>query len=257
MILLKSQKEIQIMAENGRLLAQIMKETSKRVVPGAKAKELDELAEELILKEGAEPSFKNYTDPNLKTSVPFPAVLCVSINEEIVHGIPNDKILRSGDIVSLDLGLKKNGFHSDMAVTLGIGDMDSEAARLIRVTKKVLKLAVKKAKIGNTFGDIGNTIQRYAQSQGFDVARELCGHGVGRQLHEKPEILNYGKRKTGLKIELGMVFCLEPMLVMGDWRIKKGKDGFSWTTKDDSLSAHFEHTIAITEKGPKILTKTE
>jgi len=253
MISIKSEKEIEIMAENGRLLAQIMEKISKKVISGAKAKELDELAEELILKEGAKPSFKNYHEKN---SPSFPASLCVSINNEIVHGIPGEKVFKQGDIVSLDLGLKKNGFHSDMAVTLGVENIDSEAARLIRVTKKVLKLAVKKAKIGNTFGDIGNTIQRYAQAQGFDVVRELCGHGIGKELHEQPEILNYGKRKTGPRIEQGMVFCLEPMLVMGDWRIKKGKDGFSWVAKDDSLSVHFEHMIAITKKGPKVLTKT-
>lgn len=252
MIGIKSKEEIQIMAENGRLLAQIMNEISKKAVSRARAEELDELAEKMIFKEGAKPSFKNY---QANGSRPFPASLCVSINNEIVHGIPGGKVFQQGDIVSLDLGLEKNGFHSDMAVTLGIGEVDSEAARLIRITKKVLKLAIKKAKIGNTFGDVGNTIKRYAQSQGFDVVRELCGHGIGKRLHEEPEILNYGKRKTGPKIAEGMVFCLEPMLVMGDWRIKIGRDGFSWSTKDNFLSAHFEHTIAVTKEGPQILTK--
>jgi len=152
------------------------------------------------------------------------------------------------------------GFHSDMAITVPVGrhppttPVSFEAQRLIRVTKKALKMGIKKARIGNTFGDIGNTIQRYVESQGFNVVRELCGHGIGRELHEDPQILNYGTRHTGEEIKEGMVFCLEPMVTIGDWRIKKGKDSYSYETEDGSLSAHFEHMMTATKEGPKILT---
>ena len=246
MIKIKSDEEIQIMAEGGRKLAQIMKELKERVRPGIQTRELNQLAEGLILKESGKCSFKNYNG--------FPACLCVSINEEIVHGVPSERILKNGDIVSLDLGMKYKGFHTDMAITLPVGEIDPETARLIRVTKKALKLAIKKAKPGNTFGDIGNTIQRYVQSQGFRVIRELCGHGIGKELHEDPQILNYGKRKSGPKLIEGMVFCLEPMVTMGDYRIKKERNGFAFKTKDDSLSAHFEHMVAVTKQGSLVLT---
>ena len=246
MIPIKSEKEIQIMAENGKILASIMKELKKRVEPGISTQELDRVAETLILNSGGKPSFKGYGG--------FPATLCTSINEEIVHGVPSERKLKQGDILSLDIGMKLNGFHSDMAITLPVGEIDPETKRLVRITKKVLKLGIKKAKIGNTFNDIGNTIQRYAESQGFNVVRDLCGHGIGKELHQEPKILNYGKRHTGLKIKQGMVFCLEPMVTMGDWKIKKTKDGFGYQTVDGSLSAHFEHTIAMTKHGPEMLT---
>jgi len=186
---------------------------------------------------------------------PYPACLCTSVNEEIVHAIPSDRVLKNGDILKLDLGILYKGFNTDMAVTVPVGKISFEAQRLIRVTKKALKMGIKKARIGNTFGDIGNTIQRYVESQGFNVVRELCGHGIGRELHEDPQILNYGKRHTGPEIKEGMVFCLEPMVAMGDWRIKKGKDSYSYETKDGSLSAHFEHMMAVTKNSCQILTE--
>ena len=247
MVPIKSDKEIQIMAENGKILASIMEELKKRVEPGISTQELNRVAETLILNSGGKPSFKGYED--------FPATLCTSINEEIVHGTPSERKLKQGDILSLDIGIKLNGFHADMAITLPVGEIDPETRRLVRITKKVLKIGIKKAKIGNTINDIGNTIQRYVESQGFNVVRDLCGHGIGKELHEEPKILNYGKRHTGLKIKQGMVFCLEPMITMGDWKIKKTKDGFGYQTVDGSLSAHFEHTIAITKNGCQILTK--
>jgi len=186
---------------------------------------------------------------------PYPACLCTSVNEEIVHAIPSDRVLKNGDILKLDLGILYKGFNTDMAVTVPVGKISFEAQRLIRVTKKALKMGIKKARIGNTFGDIGNTIQRYVESQGFNVVRELCGHGIGRELHEDPQILNYGKRHTGPEIKEGMVFCLEPMVAMGDWRIKKGKDSYSYETKDGFLSAHFEHMMAVTKNSCQILTE--
>lgn len=252
MIPIKSEKEIEIMREGGKRLAEIMEKLKKEVCPGVATKELDRLAESLIFKFGGKCSFKGYEGPMGEKTKPFPTCLCTSINEEIVHGIPSERILREGDIVSLDLGLFWKGFHSDMAITVAVGEIDPEANRLIRITKKVLKLAIKKVRPGITFGDVSNTIQRYVESQGFNVARDLCGHGIGKELHEEPQILNYGKRHKGAKIKSGMVFCIEPMVIIGRPEIKR--DGFVFKTKDSSLSAHFEHTIAVTEQGTQILT---
>jgi len=247
MIKIKTTEEISIMAEGGKILAQIIKELVKRVKPGITTKELDELAEKLIFKSGGQPSFKGYQG--------FPATLCTSINEEIVHGIPTKKKIKEGDILSLDIGMKYKGYHSDMAVTIPVGKISLEAQRLIRVTKKALKRGIKKARIGNTFGDISNTIQRYVESQGFNVVRDLCGHGIGRELHEDPQILNYGRRHTGAEIKEGMVFCLEPMVTLGSGEIKNGKDSQVFVTSDGKLSAHFEHTVAILNSKTIILTK--
>jgi len=217
MITIKSLKEIQIMKEGGRILAGVMEKLEKKVEPGISTKELDRLAESLILNSGAKLAFKGYNN--------FPTALCVSINEQIVHGVPSERTLEQGDIVSLDLGLLYNGFYSDMAVTVPVGKVDPDPARLIRVCKKALKRGIKKVRPGNTFGDIGNTIQRYVEDQGFNVVRDLCGHGIGRELHEDPQILNYGKRRSGPEIKEGMVLCLEPMVTMGDYKIKKTQDG--------------------------------
>jgi len=244
---IKSAEEIQIMREGGKILAQIMKKLEKTVRPGITTQELNKVAEDLVFEYGVKPSFKNYQG--------FPACLCTSINEELVHCIPSDKKLKEGDIISLDFGILYKGFHSDMAVTLPVSKKISpEVLRLIKVTKKALKRGIKKIRVGNTFGDIGNTIQRYVEGQGFNVVRELCGHGIGKEIHEDPKIPNYGKRKKGLKIKEGMVFCIEPMVTVGDWKLKKAKDDYGYQTKDDSLCAHFEHTIAVAKNGVKILT---
>lgn len=251
MITIKSKEEIKIMAEGGKILAEIMKELEKMVKPGISTNELNRASEGLVLKCGAKPSFKGYKADGKV----FPDALCVSINEEIVHGVPSDRILKESDIISLDLGILWKSFHSDMAVTLPVGDISSEARRLIRATKKSLKRGIKKTRPGNTFGDIGNTIQRHAESQGFGVIRDLCGHGIGREIHEDPQILNYGKRHKGEKIKEGMVICIEPMLAAGGWKIKKSGDGFGFETVDGSLSAHFEHTIAVMERGARVLTQ--
>ncbi len=249
MITIKSPEEIKIMAEAGKILARIMKQLKKAVRPGITTRELDRLAESLIFKYKTEPAFKNYQG--------FPATLCTSVNEVIVHGVPSNYKLKERDIVSLDIGLRFKGYYADMAVTLPVGEVVPETARLIRVTKKALKRGIKKVRPGKTFGDIGNTTQRYVESQGFKVIRDLCGHGIGRKLHEEPQILNYGKRRSGPKIKEGMVFCLEPMVSMGDWQIKKTKDGSGYQTKDSSLSAHFEHMAAVTQNGCRILTSLE
>jgi methionyl aminopeptidase len=255
MIEIKTPQEIEIMAEGGRILAKIMKELEKRVKPGITTMELEKLAEGLILKSGGKCSFKGYKSKNGDNVRSYPFCLCTSINEEIVHVPPSGRILKEGDVLKIDLGIFYKGFHCDMAITLPVGKVSFEAQRLIRATKKSLKLAIKKVKAGNTFGDVGNTIQRYIESQGFNVVKELCGHGIGRELHEEPQILNYGKRKTGEKIKEGMVFCIEPMVTAGDWHLVRTKDGFGYKTKDNSLTAHFEHTIAVTKNGTKILTQ--
>lgn len=236
------------MKEGGKILAKIMAELKKRVEIGITTEELNRVAETLIFNYG-KPSFKGYRD--------FPAALCTSINEEVVHCAPSKRKLKEGDILSLDIGMKYKGFHTDMAMTIPVGKIIPEAQRLIRATKKALKRGIKKAKIGNTFGDIGNTIQRYVEDQGFNVVRDLSGHGIGKKLHEDPKILNYGKRRSGLKIKEGMVFCIEPIVTIGDWKLKKTKDSLGFITQDGSLSAHFEHTVAVTKKGPEPLTSLE
>jgi methionyl aminopeptidase len=247
MINIKTKEEIEIMAKAGRILAQIMKELTARVKPGITTKELDKTAEGLVLKYGAKPSFKNYQN--------FPATVCTCVNEELVHCVPSSRVLKEGDILSLDMGVVYKGYHSDMAVTLPVGEISQEAQRLIRTTKKALKRGIKKVRAGVTFGDIGNTIQRYVEGQGYGVVKDLCGHGIGRDLHEDPDVPNYGQRGRGPKISEGMVFCIEPMVTVGDYNIKKAQDGYGYATKDGSLSAHFEHTIAVTSKGPRILTE--
>ena len=245
-IKIKKEEEIKIMSEGAKILAQIMRELEKKVKPGITTKYIDKAAEDLVLKYRAKPSFKNYNG--------FPATICASINEEVVHGVPSNRELKEGDIFSIDIGILYKGYHSDMAVTVPVGEVSPEAIRLIRVTKKALKRGIKKVKAGIAFGDVGNTIQRYVEGQGYSVIRDLCGHGIGKDLHEDPQINNYGQRRTGPVIKEGMVFCLEPMVAIGDWQIKKAKDGYGLQTRDNSLCAHFEHTIAVTKKGCEVLT---
>ncbi len=258
MINIKAAEEIEIMAEGGKLLAKIMKELEKQVRPGITTKELDKVAEDLILKSGGKCSFKGYQG--------FPTCLCTSINEEIVHAVPSERKLKEGDIISLDLGILYKGFHTDMAVTLPVRIVNPEVQRLIDVTKKALEIGIEKVKPGNYVGDISKAIQKYVEKEGFNVVRELCGHGIGRRIHEAPQILNSVsfdemtvdkvkyQEDAKIKLKEGMVLCLEPMVTVGDWRIKKSKDGFGYETEDGSLSCHFEYTIAVTENGAKILT---
>jgi len=247
MIPIKTPEQIEIMGQGGQILGQIMRELKDRVQPGIATQELDKLAQELVFKSGAQPAFKGYRG--------FPAALCISINEQIVHGVPSGRVLKQGDVLSLDLGIVYKGFNADMAITLPIGTVDPEVGRLIRVTKKALKRAIARTKPGKTIGDIGQAIQKHVQDQDFQVIRELCGHGIGKKLHEKPDIPNFGQRHKGDKLKPGMVLAIEPMAVMGKPGIKKGPDGFCYQTADNSISAHFEHTVAVTEKGPRILTE--
>ncbi|MFH1671507.1 MAG: type I methionyl aminopeptidase [Candidatus Portnoybacteria bacterium] len=247
MIPIKTSEEIEIMIRGGKILAGIMKELKNGVKPGITTQELDKVADDLILKSGAKPSFKGYRG--------FPNALCTSINEEIVHASPSKRTLEDGDILSLDLGILYRGFHTDMAVTILIGSVDPEVNRLIKATKKALKRAIVRCKPGKTIGDIGHAIEKHIKDQGFEVIRDLCGHGVGKQLHEEPEVLNFGQRHKGPELKPGMVLAIEPMATIGKPGIKKGPDGHSYITIDNSFSAQFEHTVLVTEKGPRVLTE--
>ncbi len=246
-MILKSEKDIAIMREGGGKLAEIMESIKKKALPGSTTLFLNEYAEELISQKGGKPSFKGYKN--------FPAALCTSVNEVIVHGIPSSYVLKESDILSLDLGFFYKGFHTDMAITFPVGKVEGEPFRILRETKKALKRGIKKTREGNTLGDIGNTIQRHAQKSGFSVIEGLCGHGIGREIHEEPQVFNEGKRRKGIEIVKGMVFCIEPMLSMGSSQIADAEDKMGIKTTDDSLSAHFEHTVAVTENGAEILTK--
>ncbi len=254
MVSIKTPEEIAIMAQAGQILARVIRELKARVAPGLTTQELDKLAEELILSYGAKPAFKGYGG--------FPNSLCTSLNEQIVHGVPSKRRLIEGDILSLDSGViypangaGKQGFYSDMAVTVPIGSVSPEILKLIQVTKKALRKAISQVKPGKTIGDIAFAIQKHVESDGFQVVRQLCGHGIGRQLHQKPDIPNFGQKHKGLELKEGMVIAIEPMAVIGQPGIKKGPDGFCYQTADHSLSAHFEHTVAVTAKGPRVLTE--
>ncbi len=235
------------MAQAGRLLAKVMRQLKDAVKPGLTTESLDKLAEEIIFSYGAKPAFKGYGG--------FPNTLCASINEQIVHGVPSKRQIKEGDILSLDTGLIYQGFYADMAVTLPVGPISKEAQKLIQVTKKALRKAIARVKPGQTIGDISFAIQKHIQAEGFQVVKELCGHGIGRNLHEDPDVPNFGYPHKGPILKEGAVIAIEPMAVLGQPGIKKGPDGFCYQTADNSLSAHFENTVAATKKGPRILTE--
>jgi methionyl aminopeptidase len=245
-IKIKTPQEIEKIRKSASILVEVMRKMKEMVEPGVKTKELDSWAEDFILKAGGKPAFKGMYG--------FPATLCISLNDEIVHGIPSDRKLKEGDIVSIDGGVKLDGWNSDMAITLPVGEISPEARRLMKCTKKALKRGIKKSKEGNTFGSVSNTIQRYIESQNYGVIKNLCGHGIGKELHEDPEILNYGKRHSGALIKEGMVFCLEPMLSIGKSGEIIQKENGAYSTKDGTLVAHFEHLIAIVNGRPEVIT---
>lgn len=249
---LKTEEEIKTLREGGKILSQVVKKLTQQIRPGILTKELDWFAENMIKKAGAQPAFKNYT-PDY-TMRPFPATLCTSVNNVIVHGIPNNKPLKEGDIVSLDLGLEYKGLFTDMAITVGVGRISARARKLIKTTKKALDLAIKAAEPGATLGDIGFAIQNYVHSRHFKEVRILTGHGVGYQPHEEPDVVNYGEPHRGLKLREGLVIAIEPIVSEMSGETVEQLDG-SFITKEGCLAAHFEHTIAITAKGPIVLTK--
>jgi len=234
-------------------LAEVLEILKSEVKPGITTNYLENLARKSLKERGAEGSFLNYHPTFLDK--PYPAVLCTCVNEEIVHSIPSERVLKEGDILSLDFGVKYKGLMTDAAITVSVGKISPQAEKLIKVTKESLELAMKEVVIGNRLGDLGFIIQNCIESHGFKVVDGLCGHGVGIDVHEEPNILNSGKRGTGLKLVEGMVIAIEPMAAISSIRIKQAKDGFGYQTLDGSLSAHFEHTIAVTKDGPWILTQ--
>ena len=251
-ITVKSERELDLMREAGRIIAEAKAAVKEALAPGVTSLEMDALAEEIIKKRGAIPSFKGYQPaPHMP---PFPATICFSFDEEIVHGIPNDRKMQIGDIVSIDFGAIVEGYHGDSAFTAGVGTITDSAQKLIDVTAASLVEGIKKAEIGNRLTDISNAIQVYAESEGFAVVREYVGHGIGRALHEEPQIPNYGTPGRGPILREGMVFAIEPMLNVGTWKTKVMPDGWTIVTEDGELSAHSEHTVAITTDGPEVLT---
>lgn len=246
MITLKSVREIQLMREAGRVVAQVLEALKAKAAPGITTAELDEEAERLIRKLGAIPSFKGYHG--------YPATICASINEQVVHGIPDRRRLNEGDILSVDVGAILKGYHGDAAVTLPIGAISPEARRLLEVTEGALWAGIAKARAGLHMGDISAAIQEWVESRGMSVVREYTGHGIGRQMHEDPQIPNFGRAGTGHILREGMTFALEPMVNLGTWKTKVLSDGWTVVTEDGRLSAHFEHTIAVTDGEPLVLT---
>jgi methionyl aminopeptidase len=244
----KTPKEISVMREGGKRLAEVMASLISLVKPGVATKELDTASQTLILAAGGELAFKGYDG--------FPGAICTSVNEEVVHAVPSSRLLKEGDIVTLDIGLVWKGWFLDMARTVPVGGIDKDAMRLCEVTQQSLEVGIKEARAGARVGDIGNAVQQFVEKNGYNVVRELCGHGIGRDLHEDPKVLNYGARNTGMALKEGMVICIEPMVTAGDWKLKRSKDGHGFVTKDGSLSCHFEDTIAITSFGPQVLTPT-
>ncbi|GBD95263.1 MAG TPA: type I methionyl aminopeptidase [Nitrospirae bacterium] len=247
MIVLKSDDEIKRMAESCRIVAEVLEGIKRNIAPGVATKELDEFAESFILSKGAQPAFKGYRG--------YPASVCTSINEQVVHGIPSSAKLRNGDIISLDIGVCYKGFYGDAAVTVPVGSVDNQAMKLLSVTEKALETGLEKSVAGNRLSDVSFAIQEYVESEGFSVVRNFVGHGIGRELHEEPQVPNFGKPGEGPRLLPGMTLAIEPMVNAGNWEVVILNDGWTAVTKDKSLSAHFEHTVAITKNGLEILTK--
>lgn len=248
MIVLKTARELSLMREACRISAGALRVAGEAVRPGISTWEIDQIAYEYIKSQGAEPNFLGLYG--------FPATACISINDEVIHGIPSkSRIIKAGDIVSIDLGAKINGFNGDNAATFACGEISEEARKLMDTTKESLYEAIKFAVVGNKIGDIAHAVQTYCEERGYGVVREYCGHGVGKKLHEDPSVPNYGKAHRGVRLAAGMTLAIEPMINQGTAAIKVMPDGWTVKTKDAKLSAHFEHTVAITADGPVILTK--
>ena len=246
MVHIRTEREIELISTSCQIVADTLDMLSKYVKAGTRIIDLDAKAEDFIRSCGARPAFKGYMG--------FPATLCVSVDDEVVHGIPNNRRLQEGQIVGIDCGAEKDGYYGDHARSFAVGEIDEEHKKLLSVTKESLMSGIEQAKAGNRIGDIGHAVQKKAESNGYGVVTELVGHGIGTKLHEEPQIPNYGKPGTGPKIEVGMCFAIEPMINMGTPGVFTKKDGWTVCTNDGMPSAHFEHTITITEEGAKILT---
>ena len=249
MIDYKTEEEIEVQRKSSLLVGKTLAEVAKLIEPGVTTLRLDKVAEEFIRDNNAIPGFKDYNG--------FPNTLCTSVNDQVVHGIPSDKPLKEGDIVSVDCGVLFKGFYGDSAYTFAVGEISEEINQLLEVTKKSLLLGLEKAVVGNRVGDIGYTIQQYTESFGYGVVRELVGHGVGKNLHESPEVPNYGRRKSGLKLKQGLVLAIEPMINLGTREVKQLKDGWTIVTADGKPSAHFEHDVAVKRGKVDVLSTFE
>jgi methionyl aminopeptidase len=247
MIILKSREEIEKMRKSNAIVAEVLSEVKQMVRPGVKTFELDRRAEELTRRKGAKPAFKGYRG--------YPFSLCTSINCEVVHGMPSERILKEGDILSLDFGVSFKGYYGDAAVTVPVGNVSANARRLMEVTEKSLYLAIENARAGKRLGDVSATVQNYVEAAGFSVVRDYVGHGIGKDLHEDPQIPNFGTKGRGIELKPGMVFAVEPMVNEGTYEVRILADDWTVVTSDGKLSAHFEHTLAITENGPEILSR--
>lgn len=248
---IKSPQEIELMRESCRIVSQVLRLLKGMIRPGVATEELDKIAEEYIRSQSAEPAFKGYGHDNKNL---YPASLCTSVNDEVVHGIPGSRKLQDADIISIDVGVKKNGFYGDGAWTFGVGKTSTEKARLMKITEESLYKGIEKARAGNHVHDISAAVQRHVEKDGFSVVRDLVGHGVGRELHEEPAIPNFGKVGTGQILQAGMTLAIEPMVNYGAYTVRFDADGWTVRTSDGMPSAHYEHTVLVTEREPLILT---
>lgn len=247
MITIKTQEEIRKLRAGGKILAFILRELASMAKPGVSLLDIEKMADLLMKEREVQPSFKNYNG--------YPAILCTSVNHEVVHCPPRDYFLKNGDVLSIDCGIKYQGLYTDSALTVGVGKISAPAKKLINTTREALHLGIKQVKPGNMIGDISHAIQEFVEKNGFSVVKSLVGHGVGYEVHEEPRIPNYGKPKTGPVLKEGMVICIEPMVNIGGSEVEFAKNGWRVTTRDASLSAHFEHTMAVTKNGVEILTE--
>lgn len=251
MIFLKTEDEIELLRQSNLLVGKTLAELAKIIKPGVTTKELDKVAEEFIRDHGAEPTFKGFPNPYGSA---FPASICTSVNEQVVHGIPSDVVLRDGDIVSVDCGTYMNGFCGDSAYTFCVGDVDDEVLNLLRTTKEALYLGIQNAVQGKRLGDIGYSIQQHCENNSYGVVREFVGHGIGKKMHEDPQVPNYGKRGTGVMLKQGMCIAIEPMITLGERQIVMERDGWTVRTRDRKVAAHFEHTVAVRSGKADILS---
>lgn len=251
MIYIKTEKEIDFIRESCKIVAKTLQLLKKNTKPGITTLELDKIAEDYILSNNAKAAFKGYSQGG---SYKFPGSVCVSVDDAVVHGIPEQRVLNNGEIISLDVGVFKNGYYGDAAITVPVGSISAEKQKLLDVTEKALYLGIEEAKVGKRLYDISGSIQEFVEGNGFSVVRELCGHGVGKYLHEDPSVPNFGKKGTGIKLRNGMTLAIEPMVNLGKSKVHTGDDGWTVLTADGLPSAHFEHTILISNGNPEILT---
>lgn len=252
MILIKTKKEIDLIRESCVIVAKTLQLLKGYVKEGISTEELDKIAEDFVLSNNAKPAFKGYSQGG--ASIDFPGTICSSVDDEVVHGIPGLRVLKNGEIISIDMGVRKNGYYGDAAITVGVGEISETKKKLLEVTEKSLYKGIEEAKAHNRVHDISAAVQEYVESNGFSVVRDLCGHGVGKHLHEDPSIPNYGRKGTGAKLKNGMTLAIEPMINIGVYDVYQARDGWTILTADGEASAHFEHSIVVNDNTPEILT---